>query len=176
MNLLWRLLRILLCAPFRSRIAFLQASSLSFRVWPLDLDLNIHLTNSRYFSLMDLGRVDWLLRSNTWKHVRRAGLNAVLGGSLVRYRRSLTPFQRFTLTTRLLGWDERWFYFEQTMAGPGGTACLAAQRAGFTKAGRLVPPAVLLEHLAPHTPAPPLPGWVTSWSTAETAFAQDTEM
>ncbi len=29
-----------------------------------------------------------------------------------RFCRSLRPFQAYTFTTRVLGWDEKWFYSE----------------------------------------------------------------
>jgi acyl-CoA thioesterase FadM len=176
MNLLFRLLAIILGTFFRPRLGLLETSRISLRVWPLDLDFNWHMTNSRYPAVMDLGRVDWLLRSGTWRHVRQAGMNAVLGGCMVRYRRSLAPFERFTLTSRLLGWDKHWFYFEQLMTSRNGTACLAIQRAGFTQAGRLVPAAMLAAQLAPGTAAPPLPGWLSEWLAAESAFAQSAAM
>jgi acyl-CoA thioesterase FadM len=170
-NLVFRLFAVVICAFFRQRIGYRDTSRLLFRVWPLDLDFNIHMTNSRYLSVMDLGRTDWFLRTGAWQHVRQAGINPVLGGSMIRFRRSLAPFERFTLTTRLLGWDEHWFYFEQLMSGRNGTACLALQRAGFTKAGRLVPAAALVERLAPGTPSPPLPSGLAEWNAADNAFA-----
>ncbi|HBU98209.1 MAG TPA: thioesterase, partial [Thalassospira lucentensis] len=56
MNLIFRLIRVLILSLVRSRLDPLDPSVLHFRAWPFDLDINVHMTNSRYFALMDLGR------------------------------------------------------------------------------------------------------------------------
>ena len=38
------------------------------------------------------------------------------------YRRSLPVFSSFTLSSRLVCWDDRWFYIEQTFTGKEGLA------------------------------------------------------
>ena len=68
-------------AHWRSTCAMLEESHLSFRVLPTDLDVNMHLTNSRYFSFMDLSRVDHMIRNGAWKHIRARKLMPVLGPS-----------------------------------------------------------------------------------------------
>ena len=69
MNLLLRLLRVLIAARFRGRIDVLDESVLNLVVWPTDLDLNLHMNNGRYLSVMDLGRID---------HVARTGLQRLI--------------------------------------------------------------------------------------------------
>ncbi len=63
MNLFFRLLRLLLTARWRGRLGPLDESVLKLRVWPVDLDVNLHMNNGRYLSVMDLGRVDVILRT-----------------------------------------------------------------------------------------------------------------
>jgi acyl-ACP thioesterase len=46
MNLLLRLLKLLLCAPFRPKLGPLDEGRAAFRVWPTDLDLNFHMNNA----------------------------------------------------------------------------------------------------------------------------------
>lgn len=171
MNLIFRLLAVIFGAWLRPRVGVEDVSDLSFRVWPLDLDLNLHMTNSRYLALMDLGRTDLILRSGTWGEMRRQKLGVVLGGAAMRFRRPLSPFARFTLATRLLGWDERWMYVQQVFSGPEGVLCMAVVRAAFVKAGRLVPPGPVLEASAPGLVKLDPPGWTADWATVEQAFA-----
>ena len=64
MNLIFRLILIIikcLSRPVESnpQLPF----KLNFRVMPTDCDLNMHMTNARYFSFMDLGRVDVMLKT-----------------------------------------------------------------------------------------------------------------
>lgn len=46
----------LLGAGRRLPLDLLDASVVGFRVWPTDLDINLHMTNARYLSVMDAGR------------------------------------------------------------------------------------------------------------------------
>ncbi|MDE1895655.1 MAG: thioesterase family protein [Rhodospirillales bacterium] len=171
MNLIFRLLLVIIDAMHGPRLKLADVSELGFRVWPLDLDLNLHMTNSRYMALMDLGRTDFILRAGAWREMRRQKLGVVLGGAAMRFRRPLSPFARFTLATRLLGWDERWMYVEQIFTGPQGVACSAAMRAAFVKGGRLVPPGPVLEAAVPGLAPLEPPGWVKNWAEVEQAFA-----
>jgi acyl-CoA thioesterase FadM len=171
MNLIFRLLAVILGAIWRPKLGMQDVSALNFLVWPLDLDLNLHMTNSRYLALMDLGRTDLILRAGAWSVMRRERLGVVLAGAAMRFRRPLSPFARFSLVTRLLGWDERWMYVEQVFTGPEGVVCSAVMRAAFVKAGRLVPPGPVLEAAVPDLVKLDPPGWVADWAAVEHAFA-----
>jgi len=72
MNLWLRLLWLLLTARRRGPVSLpRESSTLNFRVWPHDLDLSFHLNNGRYLTLMDLGRLDTMVRSGLWREVMR---------------------------------------------------------------------------------------------------------
>ena len=49
----------------------LGISYLTLRVCPGDLDTSLHMNNGRYWTLMDLGRTDLMLRSGFWRAVVR---------------------------------------------------------------------------------------------------------
>ena len=53
----------------------------------------------------------------------------VLGGSTIRFRRSLGFLQRFIMTTQIVGWDNRSWYIEQRMTNSEGFVCAVV----FTK-------------------------------------------
>ena len=57
MNLYFRLLALLFRLPWLPRKALLDESRLALRVWPTDCDLNLHLNDGRYVTLMGLGRL-----------------------------------------------------------------------------------------------------------------------
>ena len=56
MNLYFRLILVFIKSLFAGKRNPLEASVVHFRVWPLDCDVNLHLTNSRYFAFADLGK------------------------------------------------------------------------------------------------------------------------
>ena len=57
---LLRLVKSLLTSPLRPRIEPLEEATIGLRVWPNDLDLNMHVNSGRYLSFMDIGRVEIL--------------------------------------------------------------------------------------------------------------------
>lgn len=108
MNLWFRVLWLFLTAPFRPRLKPpFEASRLRFRVWPFDLDTNLHMNNGRYLTIADQGRADLLLRSGLWRAVLKHGWLPMLSGSIIRYRRELKPLQVFELQTRVVFWNTR---------------------------------------------------------------------
>ncbi|AIL12339.1 hypothetical protein IM40_00490 [Candidatus Paracaedimonas acanthamoebae] len=139
MNLIIRLLRVFLYSFFRTPLDFFEISIVSFRVVPTDLDLNLHMTNSRYLSVMDLGRLDLLLRSKGRTFLFKKKWQAVLGASHIRFRRSLQCFQKFELHSRIIGWDEKWFYIEQRIFSKGQLITIAILKALFISKKGSVP-------------------------------------
>ncbi len=113
---LWKALTLRVRPPLEA----LGTSVLAFRVWPNDLDVNIHMNNGRFLSVMDLGRFDLTFRTGLGKAMLRNRWMPLVGGVTIRYRRSLDPFEAYELHTRLLGWDAKWFYLEQRFIKGGG--------------------------------------------------------
>lgn len=142
LNLYFRLLRTLILVFFQPRSAFRDEVHLSYRVWPHDLDLNMHMNNGRYLTLMDLGRLQLMMRTGLAKHILKNRWMPVLGAASIRYRRPLAPFRRFTLTTRLLSWDEKWFYIEHRFLVKEEVMAVAIVRATILGKGKSLPTSV----------------------------------
>jgi len=159
MNLLGRLLLVLL-RSFRyrpGRFPPLGEARLRFRVMPHDLDFNLHVNNARYLSFMDLGRVDLLNRLGLARLAFRGRWLPVLGGVTIRYQRPLHLFQTVELVTRIVGWDEKWFYLEQRFERPGKPVATAYARALVRGPEGSVPCARVLEGLGVRLESPTLP-------------------
>ena len=137
MNLWLRLLWLLAATAWRPALDPRTATSrLMFRVLPNDLDINLHMNNGRYLTVMDLGRVDLVLRSGLWRAIWKNGWAPTLGAVVIRYRQELRPFERYRLETRLTAWSESIAIMEQTFvvaSGPrrGRVAAHALVKAGF---------------------------------------------
>jgi acyl-CoA thioesterase FadM len=137
MNLWLRLSWMVLALVWRKRLdPRRDTSRLAFRVLPTDLDLNGHMNNGRYLTIMDVGRLDHVLRSGLWLPLWRNGWAPMLGSAVIRFRRELRLFQRFTLETRIAAWSDTTAVMEQTFFvadGPhkGQMAARALVRAGF---------------------------------------------
>ena len=140
MNLWFRLVLTLLRARFGAAVEPLATARTPFRVWPLDLDVNLHMNNGRYATLMDLGRVDLMVRAGVLRRLVKAGMHPVVTAQHISYRRSLGPFERFTIETRVTGWNERSIYLEQRFVRANGdTAARGVLETLFLDGGGRVP-------------------------------------
>ncbi|HTK55401.1 MAG TPA: thioesterase family protein [Gemmatimonadales bacterium] len=164
MNLIFRVLAVLWRYLWdHRRTDPLAPSVLSFRVLPNDLDPNWHMNNGRYLTIMDLGRLDMTLHSGLMRAVITHRWMPVLGGATIAYQRPLAPFQRYTLTTRILGWDEKWIYMEQVFDSQGKRAATAMVRALIRGREKSVPTAEVMRSVGLDTPSPPLPPQLRAW-------------
>ncbi|KAM6457723.1 protein THEM6 isoform 1-T1 [Liasis olivaceus] len=86
-----------------------------FHAWvlPSDLDFLLHMNNARYSREADLARCVHMTRCGLFRAIRALGGHTVLAASCCRFRRSLRLLERFTIRTRLRGWDHRAFLLEQ---------------------------------------------------------------
>ncbi|MBS3796211.1 MULTISPECIES: thioesterase family protein [unclassified Pseudoalteromonas] len=132
MNLYFRLLWLFFkIKRNKARQSLLETVDIDFRAWPLDCDINLHLTNSRYLALMDIAR--------TWMTERLGMLGAVMkrrwfpivNATAITYIRDIKPWQTFTVSTRLVGWDHKYFYIEQKFTSNRGLHAIAYVRGVF---------------------------------------------
>lgn len=104
--------------PRGPRLALHQMSRSRFRVWPTDLDILRHMNNGKYLSIMDVGRFDLIQRTGVWDLFRREQWYPVVVGQTISYRKSLNPWQRFWIESRIIGFDEQAVYMEQRFVRP----------------------------------------------------------
>ena len=142
-----------------------------FRVMPTDLDVLMHVNNGVFLSLMDLARVDLMLRSGLAPKLRARGWYPVVVAETIQFRRSLTLFQPFEIETRVLGWDEKAILVEQAFHRHGEPIAHALVRARFLDRshGAVAPGDVVA--LAGTTTVPePAPEWAARWNAEQVAW------
>lgn len=151
----------------KPRMGLFDTHVLPMRCLPNDLDGFLEMNNGRVLTLYDLGRFAISLRVGLWDVLKREKWGLVVAGSSVRYRARITGVQRFELRTRMVGWDNRFFYIEQGM-WRGDTCCNhALLRTGITAGGRLAPVADVARAMGHDGVPPALPDWVTAWAEAD---------
>ncbi|XP_035725489.1 protein THEM6-like [Vespa mandarinia] len=77
-----------------------------------DLDFMSHMNNARYLRELDFSRYHYFLQTKMYFLLTNMGITAILGGLCTRYRRSIKFFMIYKITTKLIYWDEKSFYFE----------------------------------------------------------------
>ena len=113
MNLWFRLIATLISSLWKPALsAPLGRSRLRYRVWPTDLDINFHVNNGRYLTLMDQGRMDLIIRSGMLRPLLKRGWIAVLTSTAIRYRHELRLFEPFYLESSIVYWQGSTFVFE----------------------------------------------------------------
>lgn len=176
MNMYLRLLWFLVRVRGRRPLSIWDTSRARFRVNPLDLDVQKHMNNGRYLSLMDLGRMDLMVRSGFWEKVRAKGWFPVVAGQTITYRRSLTLGQRFDISTRVMGHDGRWIYMEQVFRVGETVYADAVVRARFVRAvGGSVDVDEVLADAGPMPEDRVIPAWVQRWNEESFAHSREVE-
>lgn len=170
MNLIFRLIRVLILSRVRPGLHPLDPSCLHFRAWPFDLDINVHMTNSRYFALMDLARTELILRNGIAKQMFKRKWQPVVAGATMRFKRAIRPFQKFTVETQALYWDDKGFYLEQRFVADGKTLALGIVKAVFVGPGGIVAPQEICRLVGADETSPIMPDWLASWPDVENAI------
>lgn len=166
MVLLFRMAVTLLTARFRPRLGPLDESVLRFRVMPNDIDINRHMNNGRYLTMMDLGRGDLISRNGILGVILKQHWYPLVGSASVRFLRSLDPFQVYELRTRLLCWDEKWFYIEHRFQRGQDLVAVAWIQGLFRGKNGNVTPREVLERTGVQIESPPIPAAITGWQSA----------
>jgi acyl-CoA thioesterase FadM len=134
--------------------------------WPWDIDIFLEMNNGRTLTLFDLGRIVMFQRLGLTDLMRTHGMAGTIAGSSVRYRRRVRAFDRLEMRTRIVGWDDRFTYAEQSMWRKGECTSHALLRMAVTDRNGMVP-TVRFAELLGEVPDMALPPWVEAWSRAE---------
>ena len=158
-----RLIRIALSLIGKPRVDLLATTRIRLRVWPNDLDANLHVNNGRYLALADIGRLHWFVRAGLMGVARQQKAFPVVGDVIAKFRRELTAFQLFEIHTRIIGWDHKWGFIEHRFIREGRVLGVVAIRGVFKGPDGPVDPNAFLSALSHSTPSPALPEWANSF-------------
>jgi acyl-CoA thioesterase FadM len=150
-----------------------QIIATPFRVLPHDIDLNMHLNNGRYMQIMDVNRMEFMLRTGVAQVVLKQRWKPILGSIAIQFRRELRLWERAIASTRLAGWNGRWVYLEHRIDTPDGRpVAMALAKAAFRKNGGWVHPEALRDALLLPLSPMPLPAHVLAWQGLDDLLGQ----
>jgi len=135
--------------------------------WPLDIDMWLEMNNGRAFPLYDLGRLVLAKRTGLIALMKREKWVLTVAGSTIRYRKRVRAFHKITMKSRCVGWDDKFFYIEQSMWRRGECTSHVMIRMAATDRNGLVRTDRVIAAFGPTGPQPELPEWVQSWIKAE---------
>ena len=163
MNLLFRVLLVFFKSLFGRKLGTLDESVLTLRVLPGDLDALGHMNNGRYLSIMDLGRVDLMTRTGMSRAAIRRKWHPLVGSAAIRFHRPLKPFKKYQLKSRLICWDDKWFYIEQRFESEGELKALGLIKGLLRRRDENIPTAEVLKAMGAAVSSPPLPESIRRW-------------
>ncbi|PIO50299.1 4-hydroxybenzoyl-CoA thioesterase [Leucobacter sp. OAMLP11] len=118
MHMLPRTLMHLRRAKRASRLGLTDVARAEFRVSPTDIDVLRHMNNGKYLSIMDVARFELMQRNGVLAAFDREGWYPVVVAQTITYRKSLNPWKRFAIESKVLGFDEQAVYMEQRFLRP----------------------------------------------------------
>lgn len=142
-----------------------------YRVWPTEAEMSV-VENARYGYLLVLERFRFIFCSILWKLCLKRGWTAVMGAQLYKVKRPLRRWQRFSIITKPITWDDKWFYFEQRIESSGKLICSAVVSCIFLAKDRKIPTSEILQLLGGPTLSPPFSDAVKKFILASQALEE----
>lgn len=151
---------------WRSQLQVSSVGVRNFIVWPTDIDIFRHMNNGIYLTLLDLARFDLMKRSRTWQKLKKQKIHPVVVQETITFRKSLTPWLRFQIETKIIGWDEQAFYVGQRFVVKGEIYAEAVVKLRFLQSPKGIPTPSEVNQRLGGWPGdmPKLPDWVTQWN------------
>ena len=137
------------------------------RVWPWDGDMYFELNHGRALTLFEVARWRWAAQTGFVTLFRKHRISFAVAGVSVRYRRRLPVFARYRVETRIVGWDEKFFYVVQSSWQGAECAHQILVRAALKSPRGTLPPAEVMVLAGEEPESPPMPDWVRAWIDAE---------
>nr|WP_022886837.1 thioesterase family protein [Glaciibacter superstes] len=171
MHMIFRTMLHFVLSRFGPRLGHYDVARTQFTTLPTDQDTMRHMNNGVYLSIMDIARFDMLQRNGVWKIFQQRGWYPVVVSETISFRKSLQMWQKFTIESRIIGFDAKAMYVEQRFVRPDadGKPEIYAQgfiRGRFLKRGGGV---VTIDELTDAVGVAPaavtIPEWLLSWST-----------
>lgn len=132
------------------------------RVGLRDLDLNWHLNNARYLTYMDAARVEHGIHTGLLAVFPRK-MNFIVANVEISYIRSLLPRQKFTVASRIVCWDERYYYMEYRFEVGEQVYAIAHARLVFMKGPKRLDANVVLADILGLEQSPEVPAVIKHW-------------
>ena len=84
----------------------------NFRVLPTDCDLNFHLTSSRYPAFIEAASIHQMGQMGILSKMLKRVCFPINSNYDVTYIRPIKPFEKFRVVSRIVTWDEKYWYKE----------------------------------------------------------------
>ncbi len=143
-------------------------------VLPNDLDINGHINNGRYLTIVDLLLVEYFVRTGFLQVMISSGWRPVSGGAIITYRKAIKPWRSYRVRFSLAAVDTTWNYMRFDFLADNGMLYASGYMKGAA-VGRdgLVNNSASYAKLHIDPPTSPLPDAVQHWLAAENTLMNE---
>lgn len=120
--------------------------------------------------LMELGRWDFTVRCSLLRVLLRERYFPVMAAQTIRYLRPMRRLRRYEVQTRVVSWDERFFFIEHRVERDGKLYAVGLFRGLFKSGATTVPAERLFKELGASVGAPPVSPAVERWKELDGAL------
>ncbi len=112
------------------------------RQWvkPWHIDIYMHVNNAKYLNYFELARWNFSNKTGLTKYLLKHQLKFIIVGAELAYVKDLVWFQKFNIQTKLVGHDEKYVYFEQTLYAKNKLVNHALFKVIFLKQNKKITP------------------------------------
>jgi acyl-CoA thioesterase FadM len=128
-----------------------------------DIDINFHLNNANYLKFMDHGRLEHSVVTGLLKQMLNSDCRMVVSNTEIAYIREVMPYRPFYVRTRMLGWDEKYIYFDQRFDMEGELHTHALLRCVPLHKKKIITPQEFQSMTGFKRSSPALPEYIDSW-------------
>eukprot|EP01062_Namystynia_karyoxenos_P002766 TRINITY_DN10977_c0_g1_i1.p2 TRINITY_DN10977_c0_g1~~TRINITY_DN10977_c0_g1_i1.p2 ORF type:complete len:206 (+),score=65.68 TRINITY_DN10977_c0_g1_i1:83-619(+) len=105
---------------FRAPAPGAKALVKTWRNWPVDCDLFLHMNNAAYIRVAELCRWGQLVETGLFSHAIRGRWVFLVAEQRAEYRRPIAPFRRYQVESTIRIEDDKWIHYTHTfMPLPG---------------------------------------------------------
>ena len=157
-----RLIKVVIQSQFKPKMEFYSEKydEINLTVLPNDIDPFMELNNGRYVTLLDLGRFAYGGRIKMGTFLKKNNWSLTFVGTYNEYRYRLKLFRKFQLKSKIIGYDEKWFYFFQKAERNGKTHMASVVKFAFTSKNGLVLPSKVIPKMDLIYNPNELPKWI----------------
>ncbi|KAK8007411.1 hypothetical protein PG989_001401 [Apiospora arundinis] len=112
--------------------ALFRHNTMASRAILLDLDINVHKSNSTFFTDADVSRAALLTSMLSDALAGQGGALFVLAGTQCKFLREIRPLQRYAVASQILTWTDKAFYVVTYFVSPrrGDAAAVCGLQGG----------------------------------------------
>ncbi len=144
-------------------LAFEDTGEIQIRCSLTDIDNFLEMNNGRVLTLYDLGRTDFAVRSGLGNKLLKNRWGLVVAGSTIQYRKRIRAFDIVTIKTKIVAFEGRWIYIEQSMWVKGTPCSSALLRTGVTRGGKVIDTQEVLDAMGKSDWKLPPAGYIAEW-------------